>query len=328
MIRPFNLRDLALVHRLGERGTMLQTQAALTTIPHPVRRALAHMLVGGPYMTYVWKSDQGNAAAFAQLCWREGDASAYIIGIGVTPSTKVSDQIDAHYEESWLKLLDELIKEAGRLKVHNVVAEANEDGPELDILRKAGFVVYTRQDIWIADEVAEGKRSISLQPSRSVDDWDINILYSNSIPGLLHSIEPSPPLSFGQNWVLREKHGELAAYVHMTTGTVANWMQLFIHPNANSKPKEIIKAALDIVSPTPELPIYCCVRRYQSWLLGALENAGFRSWGCQAVLVKQIVQPVKHRTPALQDVLQAQTVPGSSPAIQGFSPLNGRNRVK
>ena len=328
MIRPFNLRDLALIHRLGERGTILQTQAALTTIPRPVRRALAHMLVGGRYMTYVWKSDQGNAAAFVQFCWGEGDASAYLIGIGVAPSTKVSDQIDANHEESWLKLLDELIKEAGRLEVHNVVAEANEDGPELDILRKAGFVVYTRQDIWIADQDAEGEGSISLQPSRSVDDWDINILYSNSIPGLLHSIEPSPPLSSGQNWVLREKHGELAAYVHITTGTVANWMQLFIHPNANSKPKEIIKAALDIVSPTPELPIYCCVRRYQSWLLGALENAGFRPWGSQAVLVKQIVQPVKHRTPALQDVLQAQTVPGSSPAIQGFSPPNGRNRIK
>ena len=327
MIRPFHLQDLALVHRLGEQGTILQTQTAITTISRPVRRALVHMLVGGRYMTYVWKSDQSDAAAFAQLCWGEGDASAYLVGIGVASPTREPDQNDAYHEESWLNLLDELIKEAGRLEVHNLVAEADEDGPELNILRKAGFVVYTRQDIWISDQPAEGERSISLQPRRSVDDWDINILYSNSIPGLLQSVEPYPPLEFGQNWVLREKDGELAAYVHITTGTVASWMQLFIHPNAHSKPKEIVKAALDIISPSPELPIYCCVRRYQSWLLGALETAGFRPWGSQAVMVKQIVQPVMHRTPALKDVIQAQTVPGSSPAIQGFNPPNGHNRI-
>lgn len=327
MIRPFNLRDMPLIHRLGERGTILQTQAALTSIPHPVRRALAHLLVGGRYITYVWKSDHGNAAAFAQLFWREGDASAYLIGLGVTPPRNESDPVDASQQDNWLKLFDELIKEAGKLGVHNLVAEANEDGPELDILRKSGFVVYTRQDIWIADRTIEDERSVTLQTSRSIDEWDINILYSNSIPGLLHSIEPQPPLSFGQNWILREKNGELAAYVHMNTGTIASWMQLFIHPNAETKPREIVKAALDIILPTPELPIYCCVRRYQSWLLAALEKAGFHPWGSQAVLVKQIVQPVKHRTPALQDVLQTQTVSGSSPVIQGFSPPNGRNGI-
>jgi hypothetical protein len=69
MIRPFHLRDLALVHRLGEHGVVFQTQAALTRIPNPVRRAIVHMLLGGQYSTYVWKAENGDAAGFAQLSW-------------------------------------------------------------------------------------------------------------------------------------------------------------------------------------------------------------------------------------------------------------------
>ena len=324
MIRPFHLRDLALVHRLGERGIVLQTQAALTTVPRPVRRALVHMLIGGRDTTYVWKSDHSNAAGFAQLYWEEGDASGYLASLGTDSATKEHDLADTLDVDSWLLLLHELIKEIGRHGLHNLVAEAAEDGQELSILRKAGFAVYTRQDIWISDQPASGERSISLQPRQSVDDWDINILYSNSIPGLIHSVEPYPPLNFGQNWILREHDGELAAYIHFITGTVASWMQLFIHPNAHTKPKDIVRAALELVSPSPELPVYCCVRRYQSWLLSALDKAGFRPWGSQAVMVKQIVQPIKQTTPAFQEVLQAQTATGSSPVVQGFSAPNGR----
>lgn len=320
MIRPFHLRDLALVHRLGERGMVLQTQAALTSIPRPVRRALVHMFVGGHVITYVWKSEHRNAAAFAQLLWTEGNPSATVATIGVESTTPDPVQFGQLYEDSWLQFLDELVKETGRIGLHNLVAEAAENSQELDLLRKAGFAVYTRQDIWIADQPADGPRSITLQSRDSVDDWDISILYSNSIPGLIHSVEPSPPLSSGQNFVMREQNGDLAAYVHIKSGAVASWMQLLIHPNAHTKPKEIVMSALDIASPSPERPIYCCVRRYQSWLLGALEKTGFRPWGSQAVLVKQIVQPYKQATPALEEILRAQTVPGSSPAIQGLDP--------
>ena len=46
-------------------------------------------------------------------------------------------------------LLDQAVAEVGQNGIHSLVAEADESGPELPILRRAGFAVYTRQDIWL-----------------------------------------------------------------------------------------------------------------------------------------------------------------------------------
>ena len=110
MIRPFHLRDLTLVHRLAERGMVLQTQTALTGIPRPTRRALLHMLLGGRYLTYILKSDAAKASAFAQLCWQEGDVSAYLVSIGLESSKPAAESDEVEYFAEWLKLLDELGK--------------------------------------------------------------------------------------------------------------------------------------------------------------------------------------------------------------------------
>jgi hypothetical protein len=324
MIRPFQLRDLALVHRLGEQGVVFQTQAALTNIPHPVRRAVVHMLVGGRHSTFVWKSDQRNAAGFAQLSWQDGNGSAHLACLATEPPLSDSDDQPVIDEDVWLPLLDDLTAEAGRRGFHNLIAEAAEDGPELPILRRAGFAVYTRQDIWICDQLVGSVSLDNMMPRQSVDDWDISVLYSNIIPGLIQSVEPNPPLDVGRNWILRE-NGELVALIHTYDGSVAGWMRLLIHPNAQTKPKIIIGAALQQNPPSPEHPIYCCVRRYQSWLQSSLEKAGFRPWGSQVVLVKHIALHARSRAPVNKGVLEAQAVPGTSPSIQGFSHTNGHD---
>lgn len=323
MIRPFHLGDLTLVHRLGEKGVVFQTQTALTSIPHPVRRAIVHMLIGGRYSTYVWKSDQRNAAGFAQLSWQNHNTSAHLACLGTEIYDVDPDEQSKIDEEIWLSLLEDLTSEAGRRGFHNLIAEATEDGSELPVLRQAGFAVYTRQDIWICDRPNSADRIDLLETRRPVDDWDISVLYSNIIPGLIQSVEPTPPLDYGQNWILRED-GELVALVHIFDGPVASWMRLLIHPNARTSPKLIIEAALQQKEPSLDHPIYCCVRRYQSWLQVSLAKAGFRSWGSQAVMVKHIVQHAQKQEPIRKGVLEAQTVPGSTPLIQGFSQPNGR----
>ncbi len=320
MIRPFQLRDLGLVRRLGERGVVFQTQNALTTIPHPVRDALANMLVGSG-STYVWKSKQPEAAAFIQLDVADGRANAHLASVGLEVQ---ETDLQVSEEDIWLPLLDQLVKVAGQKGVHNLIAEAAEDGPELPLLRRAGFVVYTRQDIWINDQGILGGTGEQLAERQPVDDWDINVLYSSIVPGMIQSVEPGPPLNTGRNWVLREQ-GELTAYVHVQPGSVADWMRLFIHPNAATKPRRIIAAALSAQTPTTEHPVFCCVRRYQSWLLGALEKSGFRPWGSQAVMVKHIVQQVKSPAPVAQNVMKPKPVPGSTSFIQGFSSGKSRN---
>jgi hypothetical protein len=314
MIRPFQLRDVGLVRRLGDRGVVFQTQDALTTIQHPVRDALANLLVGGR-STYVWKSRKPNAAAFVQLDLDDGRPNAHLTSIGLEVHDK--DGVVAE-QDIWLPLLDQLVELAGQKGVHNLIAEASEDGPELPLLRHAGFVVYTRQDIWINDQEVPDHADERLVERRPVDDWDINVLYSNIVPGMIQSVEPGPPLQTGRNWVLREED-ELTAYVHVQRGPVADWMRLFIHPNARTKPRRIIAAALHAQPPTIDHPVFCCVRRYQSWLLSALEKSGFRPWGSQAVMVKHIVQQVRASKSTVEHVMEPRPVPGSTTWIRSFS---------
>ena len=280
MIRPFNLRDLALVHRLSEQGILLHAEAALTSSPHPLRSALVNMLVGGQYGTYVWKSKDRESAAFVQIRCEPDCPSAQIVFMGTDriESERNGREID---EDIWLSVLDDLVEEVGRRGTHNLVAEVNETGPELPILRHSNFAVYTNSNGQVE----------MLTPRQSVDDWDIQLLYANNVPRLIQLVEPNLPLESGQSWILRED-GELAALIHFHEGRVASWLRLLIHPNANTQPEEIISASLALKPPREEHPIYCCVRRYQSWLQTGLEQAGFQHWGSQAVMVRHISQPL------------------------------------
>jgi hypothetical protein len=322
MIRPFHLRDLPLVIRLGEQGVILEAEAAITSSPHPVRSALVNMIIGGDYSTYVWRSEKGRDQAFVQIGLEQGCSSARLACLGASPPADAEESESQVNEDVWLAVLDDLVKVAGQYGAHNLIAEASETGSELPILRRANFAIYTRQDIWTTNEMPEGDIPVDLRPRKPDNDWDVQVLYSNIVPGLIQSVEPNPRLDRGQNWVLYEG-GELAAFIHLNAGRAATWMRLLIHPNARSKPREIIRAAVRIVSPSPKNTLFCCIRRYQSWLQGPLEQAGFSIWGSQAVMIRHIAQPIAMPAPVTKAVLDAQPVPGSSSLVQGFGRTNG-----
>ena len=324
MIRQFQLQDLPLVHRLGEGGIALDAESAAISFPHPVRSALINRLMGRRYPTYIWKSDNRANSAFVQFRCDEGCATARLLFVGTSDAIKSQEFDHVIEEELWLPMMDDLAAISGARGIHNLIAEVSESGPELPILRKAGFVVYTRQDIWISDSTEDHENITNLQPYDSIDDWDVIVLYSNIVPRLIQSVEPNPPISSGNNWVLREDD-ELAAFIHTNSGAVATWMRLFIHPNAHTKPKMIVKAALGAVRATEEHPIYCCVRRYQSWLQRPLEEAGFRYWGSQAVMVRHMTKAIKMQSQLNDLGFEAQAIPGSSTLIQGFSQSNGKH---
>jgi hypothetical protein len=343
MIRSFSLRDLALLRRLSEQGVFFDAESALTKSFHPLRGALFGMIGGSETPTYIWKAEEGDAAGFAHLQVTD-DLNARLVFIGTTPHDKNAegDGRDTLDETAWLKLLDEVIAVIGKRGIHSLSAEVNESGPELAIMRRAGFAIYTRQDIWALgnpETIPDADVTISLERRRSVDDWDIEWLYANTLPPLIQLVEPSPPQN-GNLFLLRED-GELAAFVHVAEGPAGTWLQIFIHPNAAVHGNEIVTAAVSLCRRQPEQPIFCCVRRYQSWLQGALQSMGFALCESQAVMVRHITIPVKKQVSALERILAAQGVRpttllqrygteeeglGSLAAEEGFWVRNGIDR--
>ncbi|MCB8983055.1 MAG: hypothetical protein H6659_04480 [Ardenticatenaceae bacterium] len=296
-------------------------------------------MVSGDYPTLVWKSDGRDAAGFIQLQVREESPHAHIFFLGATPiflpmpdgdETAVSlpsepfkknnHSGDPVLNESvWLALLDQAVVEIGQRGIHSLVAEVSESGDELPVLRRAGFAVYTRQDIWVLENGHTEKLNHSnlLSQRQPTDDWDIQLLYANTVPRLVQMVEPLPPLSSGESWVLREE-GEVTAFVHIQKGSLASWLRLFIHPHAESRVDEIVAAALHLARPAISCPVFCCVRRYQSWLQGPLHRAGFSLWGSQAVMVKHTVK--QQRKPLLEStaVIEAQGIPASAPMVRQY----------
>ena len=344
MIRPFNLRDLPLVHRLSELGVSLHTESALTKNLHPTRGAL-FSLVSGDFPTYVWKSNKNGLAGFIQLFLDEEHVHAHILylsstydkqsvaesnGTAVSGAESVNGERPYRVNENvWLPLLDQAVIEAGQRGIHSLVAEVDELSDELPVLRRAGFVVYTRQDIWVlgGKEVAQAEEGTNLlRPRQADNDWDVQLLYANIVPRLVQLVEPMPPLHDGSGWVLHEEN-ELAAFVHVHVGPVATWMRLFIHPSAEAQADQIITAVIRQNPTAATRPIYCCVRRYQSWVQNALERSGFSLWGSQAVMVKHIVQKATKPLTDLSAALEAQGITPTAPIIRQYQ-KPGRQKAR
>ena len=296
MLRLFNLFDLPLIHRLNEQGIPLHSEATLTRKPQSLWETL-FSVVGGKSSVYVWRADERDTAGFVQLHISDGSSYAQMVRLGTTPA---GEQF-APNQEVWLPLLDNLIQTVGQQGVHGLIAEVSESGPELPILRRAGFAIYTRQDIWLLEQAPAGPPQSLLIPQQSADEWDISLLYANMVPPLVQLVEPMVPAG-GRGWLLRED-GDLAAFVHVHSGPAANWLRFFIHPNATTQADEIVEAALRLNHSNQSAPYFCCVRRDQSWLQGALEKAGFQLWASQAVLVKHTVHYIPQKTSEMGRVL-------------------------
>jgi hypothetical protein len=327
MIRPFKLRDFLLIYRLSDQSVSLNAESALITVAHPLRKAIGNVLWGSCFPTYVWKAGKGRAAAYVQLYLAKESSSAYILNLGApgnrhqgnAAGNAAGNSADKIQDDLWLHVLDDLVSAVGGHGIHSLVAQVGENGPELSILRHAGFAVYTRQDVWVADLIDNKYKQAILQPRRAIDDWDIQLLYANTVPPLIQLVEPMPPLHYGKSWVLREDN-ELVAFVHLNHGPVASWMRLLIHPNANVPAEMIVGAAYGAKPARPGHPIYCCVGRYQSWLQNVLQGMGFRYWGSQALMVKHTVQHSQKTMPHRLGAMPARVAPGS-PLIQRFESL-------
>ncbi|MCA9865950.1 MAG: hypothetical protein KC410_05635 [Anaerolineales bacterium] len=290
------------------------------------------MLVGGEYPTFVMRPESGERAGFIQLRIPNGASQANVLYISPRCIDAQNDE-DASVAGGWgdavlrtpncavwLALLDEAIAGAGQRGIHHVIAEVDERSAELMVLRRSGFAVYTRQDIWsvrAADYRPRGLGKRQLTRRTPADEWDIQLLYANTVPRLVQAVEPMPLNGDGDGWVLREG-GELAAFVNIRKGAVATWLRFFIHPEAEAEAEEIIAAALEVTfAREPDL-VYCCVRRYESWLPSTLENSGFSLCGSQAVMVRHIVHHVSRSVPEAAVALEGQRISASSPIVRNF----------
>jgi hypothetical protein len=275
-LHPLRWHHLLLTKRLARQSICLDTQTRLTLGEINLARALLASLPvevsGRP--TYILHNQHG--MGIGQMRHRSGDLHAHITYLAPTPS---DDDFAL-----WLTLLDGLAHVAGVRGAADVVAEVDDNSPALEVLRAAGFVLYTRQDIWRREASPSAQPCAPGRLAARRDAFEIATLYNSIVPGLIQQVEPSPAEADACYVLAGGQPGE-QGFVAAWRGARGVLIDVYIHPGAADRAHEVIGGALARL-PAHRILVYCRTRPYQVSLGGALEAHGFE-WLCrQALMVR------------------------------------------
>ncbi|MBI5565202.1 MAG: hypothetical protein HY870_09915 [Chloroflexi bacterium] len=298
MIRPFDLRDLPLVAQIEHQGTPLFAELALTRRPRPLQSALAGFfsLNTQGVRSYVLRDGHEAERLCGLIQVRDRGDRKYAVITYVAPAL----QVNHHTAEIWGHLLDHVAAQSGKLGVQHVIAEAPEESATIEVLQRAGYAIYLRQDIL---RLVRTRLAIStdpiMRPCEARDQWGVQQLYTNTVPRLAQLAEGLPRMyrTGAVRCYVLEDQLEIVAYLQVRRGPDGAWFNVFVHPRAEARAVQIIEYGLSLFGPNWSAPIYCCVRRYQEWLHRPLETLGFEASGASAVLVKHLVNLISDPEP-------------------------------
>ncbi|GIK28718.1 MAG: hypothetical protein IT298_03955 [Chloroflexi bacterium] len=275
------LIDLPVVRRLIESCVCLDNEAHFTTevgsssltgilLPS---RGVSTLIARGP-----------QAPVIGQIKVRDDEPNAHVIYVAPEPEPAVDDT-------AWLHVLDALTREAGKMRAHTLVAEVAEDSAMFEVLRTAGFSVYTRQQLWQRRGMyAPMPSRFQLTEETQNDIIGVQGLIAQCVPPLLQPVA-MPPSDMPR--LVYHKDGCVAGYVAYSTGRRGIYVLSYLHPDTLPDAAHILDAALQMIGPAVKTPITFCVRRYQDWMGGAMERLGFVPGEQQALMVKHLTAGVR-----------------------------------
>ncbi|NWF70154.1 MAG: hypothetical protein HXY40_13800 [Chloroflexi bacterium] len=278
--RAVNLRDLPLVRRLSQNGSVLNSEIGLTRSVGGLNISAVLLPPRGLY-TLLARVDQ--QALIGQLRLRPEDPNAQLVFIA--PRLE-SDRDDT----AWLHLLDALAQEAGRRGAHTLMAEVDESSALFETMRLAGFAIYARQEIWRCEPgtLRPPRDALELQAANDSHLPGIHALYAQTMPRMVQQIAEVNT----QGLVYRE-NDRIEGFIALAEGKQGVYLMPCINPERYRLAAGLITAAAARVQHAHKVPLYVRVRRYQEWLEGPLEKLGFSPWTQQAVMVRHIAAGIR-----------------------------------
>jgi hypothetical protein len=282
--RTMSIVDLPLIRRLTASGTVLNSELGLTRDARgPNSLLLSSLLFPRGVYTLVARSEI--QPVVGQFRYRPEDQIAHIVYLAPTLDDDAEDTV-------WLHILDAMAREAGKHGAHSLVAEVESSSNLFETLRAARFATYARQTIWQHEPIElVDQNSVELEKANGGDQMGIISLIANTVPTILQQVAAPPSDMEG---LLYRKDGRVEAFVGISEGTEGVYLLPFIHPDMLDMAAGIIAASIAEIESTRKVPIYVCVRSYQSWLNHVMEKLGFEEWVEQAVMVKQIAVGIRH----------------------------------
>lgn len=304
-VRPLDVRDLRLLHRVRREGLCLHAQVAYTRGPQALQTALLDVLTPGraTHTLVVRSADRGETIAVGQITHDLGEPLARLGFVGPAACLE---------SVQGLRLLEALIQEAGQRGARNLIAEVDENLPAFESLRRSGFAIYARQQIWRwqgSPPPPQPAFDGLWRTETPADVEAIQWLRANLVPGLVLQVEGAP--GAGRRGLLLWDEGELRAYLDLERGPRGVWAMPYIHPAVEGV--DLLLAAFLRRASQADRPTFLCLRLYQGWMVGALERAGFDKVAEQAVMVRRLAAPVRRLVPAALPAINGGRVEPTTP---------------
>jgi hypothetical protein len=196
----------------------------------------------------------------------------------------------------WNSLLEGLTQYAGNWGALRVLAEVDEQSPLFDCLRRSGFTIYARQQIWKLPfpDSKETLPTDTWENTSMFDEGPVRNLYQALVPPLVQSAELFPSRRFN-GWIYRQDK-DLLAYVESVQGPRGIVLNPLVHPSLDNF-REVQKILLLHFAPFLRRPIYVAVRSYQAWLTTEMESLSAEPGPRMALMVRHLAR--LQRTPII-----------------------------
>lgn len=168
----------------------------------------------------------------------------------------------------------------------NVLAEAEENSPIHESLRKTGFTSYGWETAWkLPGKILSSKEvKDEWQVSSPADDPQLRSLYQSLVPPIVQAAEAYS--NGGTRRLIFRVNEEIIAYVESSAGPSGLYLRPLIHPSAADITGMLIKLCNQFSDFGQ--PVYLQVRSYQAWLMDALQPIGGESSAQFTLLVKHL----------------------------------------
>lgn len=292
--------DLALVSRLAKSQFLMDSTATLTRGVNPLESALlaAVPLADLGLPTLVLRND--DHGYLGQIRHRMGDRYAYLACLAPVPR-------DLDQETQWLHLIDGLVQTAGKRGAQTLRAEVPESEDfVIHLLRRAGFLVYSRQVIYRHTPgnpiEAERPQRVSVRMATEVDLNRILALQGQLVPSIVQqAIVPNDKEDINGFVVETMQDGRLVGYVEVVEGKVGIMLKPYLHPDIfEDEATRIMAEILRSLPRIDRLPVYVTVLAIQEWLRLPLQRLHLEEGGRQAVFVKNMALRVRQTDEIVQ----------------------------
>ncbi|MGQ9457680.1 MAG: hypothetical protein ACUVXH_10200 [Anaerolineae bacterium] len=328
-LRPCGIRQLPAVYRLWGQGLTVDVQAGLPGGAMPFWPVLVAMLPGSSTTLgealFVLEGEDG-PEAFVQARRRlerpEADLVYIAPALGRTPETA----------EAWNALLAGACVALGQQGVERVYASLPEAGPEVEVFQRAGFVLYTREELYRLEPGTRPdavEEAVPLTARLPEHQWALERLYSELVPWLVQQAEGGGGFNGFGGWARPQagmehvlvQGSDVIGLVQLRPMGNAYHMAIVLHPRAYHWARAVITFGLDRLRQGPPRPVYCAVRHYQGGLRTPLEENGFRWVGTRALLVRHTMARARE-APARRIEGTERQPEAAIPTALGFSELD------